>query len=411
MIISLSLFLPMFVFQTNLSLAINSAPIDFTLTNQDTSSGPIIVQENNSASETPANNDTQEQDERNRISPEQNNNHIFPETPRQPMSSTSENGSALSSTETQNDNSSEGIILNTLPEIPQTTEPDTIAKILAWWSANPFEMKLWYLFLTLSILIFLFRKISFRKPFLFMGLIIFGFYLGNTVNPINSIFSIPVQTGVKLIDSLVLVGIPIVLSLFIGRFFCGWACPIGAIQEFIHPENLNLRLPPLLDRIFSYFRFILLIGGILFSWLTMSNIWNSYDPFQSFFSFKWTLIPAAILFIILIGSVLIERFFCRYLCPLGGLLAVTSRFSLFKMRPDSDVCIACGKCSQPGACSMNMIASDNPYTDLPQMEASECILCHRCANICRYSAVKLSFSFKKKDKPVKAEHSSQNFSA
>lgn len=307
------------------------------------------------------------------------------------------------------DTATEGIVLNSLPEVTTEKDPDTLGKIIQWWTANPLKMKLWYLFLAVSIIVFLFGQTSFRKPLLFISLVIFGFYLGNTVNPINSIFSIPVETGVKFIDSLVLTAIPIILTLFIGRFFCGWACPIGAAQEFIHPENLKFRLPLLLDRIFSYFRFLLLFGGIFLSWSAMSNVWNIYDPFQSLFSFKWSLTATSILLIVLAGSIFIERFFCRYLCPLGAVLAITSRFSLFKMSPDSNACIACGKCSQPGVCSMKMVSAVNPYTDIPMFESAECILCHRCANVCRYAAIKFSCSPKKRAKPSKTQKAGQNF--
>lgn len=288
------------------------------------------------------------------------------------------------------DISAENNGLNPLPEKTTPEEPDTLAKIINWWAENPFGMKLWYLFLIISIIAFVFELTSFRRPLLFASIIILGFYLGNTVNPINSIFSIPVATGAEFINSLILVVIPIILSLFIGRFFCGWVCPVGAVQELIHPVNIKLPLPFLLDRIFSYFRFLLLIVGVIFSWLEISNIWNVYDPFQSFFNFKWPLIATILLSVVLAGSILIERFFCRYLCPLGGILALTSKFSLVKMRPDSDACIACGKCSQPKACPMDMISANNPYTDLPTIEASECLFCHQCADICRYSAIKLS---------------------
>ncbi len=351
--------------------------------------------------------------------PDQNNESVTsfkPNNENHPLSETSWQQSApkesdLRSINTATDTTTENIVLNSLPEITKPQNPDTLAKVIQWWSANPLKMKLWYLFLTISIVVFLCGKTSFRKPLLFINLVVFGFYLGNTVNPINSIFSLPVQTGGKFVDSLVLVGIPIILSLFVGRFFCGWACPIGAAQEFIHPENLKLRFPSLLDRVFSYFRFLLLFGGILLSWSAMSNLWNNYDPFHILFTFKGSFTATGLLIIVMIGSILIERFFCRYLCPLGAILTITSRFSLLKMRPDSDACIACGKCSQPEICSMNMISSVNPYTDVPTIESSECIICHRCANICRYSAIRLSFLNKRKSKSYKTQSAGPNISS
>lgn len=371
--------------------------------------GSSDVNATNQPSEIPSDGTNPDQTNQVGTSSEPNNNRAPSEklrlqtTPR-PKESGSNPINALVDTTT------EGIVLNSLPQVTTQKNPDTLEKIIHWWSANSLKMKLWYLFLAVSIIVFLFGQTSFRKPLLFISLVIFGFYLGNTVNPINSIFSMPVETGIKFIDSLVLVGIPIILSLFVGRFFCGWACPIGAAQEFIHPENLKLRLPSLLDRIFSYIRFLLLFGGVFLSWSAMSNVWNSYDPFQSLFSFKWSLTATSLLLIVLAGSIFIERFFCHYLCPLGAVLTITSRFSLFKMGPDSDACIACGKCSQPGVCSMHMISSINPYTDIPKIESPECIICHRCANVCRYSAIKFSFFTKNRAKLPKTQESGQNLS-
>lgn len=369
---------------------------------------PILspsVEQRNSSSQALDDIDNPEQSNARGIAFEPNNEpSSLPETPRQ-QSTLKPKETGLSPIDATTDTTIEGLVLNSLPEISTPKDPDTLGMIIQWWSSNPLKMRLWYLFLTISVIMFLCGQTSFRKPFLFVSLVIFGFYFGNTVNPINSIFALSIETNTKFINSLVLVMIPIMLSLFIGRFFCGWACPIGAVQEFIHPENLKLRLPSLLDRICSYFRFLLLIGGILLSWSAMSNIWNSYDPFQSLFTYKWSLSTISLSSIVLIGSIFIERFFCRYLCPLGAVLTITSRFSLIKMSPDSDACIVCGKCSQPGICSMNMISSVNPYTDIPTIESSECIVCHRCADICRYSAIRLSFSKKLKTKSHKIEKS------
>lgn len=302
------------------------------------------------------------------------------------------------------------IVLNSLPEVTTPEEPDTLGNIIRWWSENPLPMKLWYLFLAIGIIFFIFRLTAFRKPLLFVSLVIFGFYLGNTVNPISSIFSLPVETGIKFFDALVLVAIPIVLSLLTGRFFCGWVCPIGAVQEFIHPESLKLQLPLILDRILGYLRYLMLLGGLLLSWSAMSNVWKGYDPFQSLFTFEWSITAISLLCIILIGSICIERFFCRYLCPLGGVLAVASRFSLLKMRPDSGACIACGKCSQPGVCAMRMVSAVNPYTDIPMFDSSECIFCNQCADICRYGAIKLSLPIRNRVKSPKIGNPDQKVS-
>lgn len=305
--------------------------------------------------------------------------------------------------------SANNIIINSLPEMPPSEEPDTLSKILDWWAVNPVEMKFWHLFIILSAVLFLYRQTSFRKPLLFASLVVFGFYFGNAVNPINSIFSLPVQTGTKLVDSIIIVALPIVISLFLGRFFCGWVCPAGAVQELIHPEKFAFQLPPLIDKILASLRYLLLIGGIVFSWSALANIWNNNDPFHGLFTFKRSALSAILLVLVLTASMFIERFYCRYLCPLGAVLAITSRFSLFKLKPESELCIACGKCSQPKACPMQVIVTTNPYTDLPHIKPADCIVCYRCVDICRYSALKLSINKKKKQSKDRHPEQTQSF--
>jgi len=393
----------------NLATGIGIAALETSPSTLELTNDPNTGSETDTAAEDPISEANQEQPSQNSAG---TNNNPGPTrvNPRTPSIPSAESASGLSSTTNDpGETSADNIIINSLPEMPVSEEPDTLSMILNWWAINPLEMKFWYLFLVLGALLFLYRQTSFRKPLLFVSLVIFGFYFGNKINPINSIFALPVETGTKLVDSLIIVALPIAISLFVGRFFCGWVCPVGAVQELIHPEKFAFQLPPLFDRILASLRYLLLIGGIFFSWFALENIWNNNDPFQGLFTFKWSIVSAILLLSVLVASMLIERFYCRYLCPLGAILAITSRFSLFKLKTDSELCIACGKCSQPKACPMEVIATANPYTDLPHIKPADCILCYRCADICRYSALKLSIMKRKKTSKNQRTEKTQSF--
>ena len=90
---------------------------------------------------------------------------------------------------------------------------------------------------------------------------------------------------------------------------------------------------------------------------------------------KEYLLGAAILVLIIIGAMFIERFFCRYLCPLGAIFAILSKFKIFKVHKETSACNKCSACSLK--CSMGI--------DLSKVEvvnSGECIQCFNCVNIC-----------------------------
>lgn len=70
-------------------------------------------------------------------------------------------------------------------------------------------------------------------------------------------------------------------------------------------------------------------------------------------------------------SLLVERFFCRYLCPLGALFAVVSRKRLYKIRRRSDTCTNCRFCTR--ICSMGIDVSEKD-----ELVSGECIQCMQC---------------------------------
>ncbi|MBN1935436.1 MAG: 4Fe-4S binding protein [Anaerolineae bacterium] len=73
-------------------------------------------------------------------------------------------------------------------------------------------------------------------------------------------------------------------------------------------------------------------------------------------------------------SLAIERFWCRYLCPLGALLALTNKISLWRIRADQTACIACGRCDR--ACPMDLDVVREVERGL------ECTRCRACVQAC-----------------------------
>ena len=222
---------------------------------------------------------------------------------------------------------------------------------------------------------------------LFVSVVFFGFYLGGILDPINAVFIALTQK--QLFLSAVLLLIPIALSILWGRFFCGWICPLGAIQEFLNPEHETRVIPYALDKVLKYLKFIVLIVLGYLTWHTTYNMWQNYDPSKTIFSFSGSLTAIIVLVALLLISLLVSRPFCKYLCPLGAILAITSKFALFRMRADAKDCLVCGRCIK-GECPMDAISAFNPEIDLPSIDNSECIKCSHCQRNCRNTALRVT---------------------
>jgi len=95
----------------------------------------------------------------------------------------------------------------------------------------------------------------------------------------------------------------------------------------------------------------------------------------------WVSVGALLLALIMTGSMYIERFFCRYLCPLGAVFVVVSRIRLFKIRKPAQHCGSCHACTN--RCSMGI-----PLYSMNVISDGECIDCMNCVEICPSGSVK-----------------------
>lgn len=194
-------------------------------------------------------------------------------------------------------------------------------------------------------------------------------------------------------------GILLLYCVLFGRMICGWVCPFGLIQELLHKiPTFKVKKSPV-TRIFSYFKYVLLIvfvflipimyalrdvplpafckyicpagtleGGILL----LSNKVNAgyFSMLGPLFTWKFLLMVS-----ILVGCVFMFRFFCRFLCPLGALYGLFNRVSFFGIRVTDAKCTQCGKCVSH--CKMDIRHAGDP----------ECIHCGECIDVCPTKAI------------------------
>lgn len=189
--------------------------------------------------------------------------------------------------------------------------------------------------------------------------------------------------------------------------FCGWLCPFGTIQEWVHDFSrwLQRRVPPLgramralnrrlnprvsraayagptlgqrIDRALSYGRYLALawIIGATIAYGTM--VFRDYDPWSALLSLAELQVGVgtAVLAISLVASLFVERAWCRYACPLGATVSLLGRLSPLRIERAAGACTSCGLCTQH--CPMGIdVARADAVTDL------RCISCMTCVSEC-----------------------------
>lgn len=264
------------------------------------------------------------------------------------------------------------------------------------------------------------RKIS-QIIFLLIYIILFlltTFISTNTINyPVNIFLRIDPLIAITefflfkaVIDLLIPAFATILLTIILGRFFCGWVCPLGTIFDitgvlkngFFKKDILKLykeKLRNILKKNFKYYLLILLLISAIFSVqligffdpisLLTRTLTISIYPIIKFFShsenitfFRMNFITFLIFLLIILFSIINTRLWCTSLCPLGALLGFMSKFALLK-RNINKKCISCKKCQK--VCNMETI--DEKFNS----KKSECNFCLNCSNVCPKDAIKFNF--------------------
>jgi len=181
----------------------------------------------------------------------------------------------------------------------------------------------------------------------------------------------------------------LVMSVLLKKAFCSWLCPVGTLSENLWELGKrifgrNLHPPKWLDLPLRGLKYLLL-GFFVFLIGTMS-----VEAIHDFMSTPYGLVvdvkmlnffrdigrtAAIVIGLLVLLSMLIQNFWCRYLCPYGALLGITSLLSPFKIRRDVEACIDCGKCAR--ACPSSLAVDQ-----LVQIRSVECTACMACVASC-----------------------------
>lgn len=262
-----------------------------------------------------------------------------------------------------------------------------------------------------------------------------AFLLADPLITINSI------VGGVWKPAMVLAGFMLLAPLVIGRAFCGYACPTGALLEWTTPKiraekpglpkrlrrsrvpakarEVLRRVPPF---VLIACAGLLLFASGLYLWLDPiatvtrtatvllyplldrlarlgADVAYLAPPLRPLVDGVNGVLTGRIVFarpltfgltglvigwaVLLVGLNRVEpRFWCRHLCPLGALLGTVGRASVFGRRVDAEACIHCGRCEQ--VCPLDAVRGEHLTTD-----TSRCQVCMDCADVCPTSAIAL----------------------
>jgi ferredoxin len=284
------------------------------------------------------------------------------------------------------------------------------------------------------------KKVRVGVSILFFSLITFylldfaGLLPNDSFNWLTRIQLVPALIAVNILVLAVL----LVLTLLLGRVYCSSICPMGVFQDiatYLSKRTAKRKKRFKFSKARNILRYAVLVvatvGSLLFGttllvgivdpysaygrmavnllrpvYLSGNNLLESlFTKFGNYTFYKTdvfvnsvTALVVALLTLLIIGYLAWRygRTYCNTICPVGTGLGVLSRFSLFKIRIDTQACNACGACERN--CKASCINSK-----AHEIDHSRCVACFNCLGACKTNALKYTLSLKKKEHPVTSE--------
>ena len=208
-------------------------------------------------------------------------------------------------------------------------------------------------------------------------------------------------------------GILTIFGVLLGRLVCGFLCPFGLFQDLLNRIPLKkMKVPPKIDRTFRYLKYVILLLFVLIFPAFITDQYGTGEPWFCKYIcpagtmegglfhvavneqlrglvgtlFYWKVF---LLLVVVVGSIKISRFFCRYFCPLGAFYSLFNRFSFHQIQLNEMNCTHCNACEK--VCPMDLKVTQ-------ELNSGECIRCGKCQAICPESVITSHFSLHEKSK-------------
>lgn len=179
--------------------------------------------------------------------------------------------------------------------------------------------------------------------------------------------------------------------------FCGWVCPFGFIQELVSDLSrlLQGRVPVMkallkgisrckaflakADRYLRILKYLVLVWAVGGAAVFGVMVFRGYDPWATLINIsELSLGPGlAVLLVVIIAALFVDRPWCRYACPLGAISGLLAKLSPVYLKREASLCKGCAVCTK--ACPMGI-----PVHMAETVRNADCISCLQCTTACPY---------------------------
>jgi tetratricopeptide (TPR) repeat protein len=236
---------------------------------------------------------------------------------------------------------------------------------------------------------------------------------GETVSPLEPSEAMQFSTSSVVNAGLIFFGLTIASTLVLGRWFCGWACHVVALQDFcrwmlgkvgIHPRAVNLGILGVVPWLAFVYMFLATIVLRLHAGESLAT--SKVELYSSAFWRTFPSWPVAVLTFAVCGFAIVyvlgSKAFCSYGCPYGAIFGIADQLAPVRIRV-TDACEGCGHCT--AVCTSN-VKVHQEVRDWKMVVDPACMKCLDCVSVCPKDALYVGVGapalFAKRRTPKKA---------